>query len=38
LRLMNEDGRALEPEEIVTSRGRKASARASVKARPARGR
>jgi DNA-binding HxlR family transcriptional regulator len=38
LRLMNEDGRALEPEDIVTTRGRKASARASVKARSARGR
>jgi DNA-binding HxlR family transcriptional regulator len=39
LRLMNEDGRALEPEEIVTTRGRKASARAaSIKARPTRAR
>jgi DNA-binding HxlR family transcriptional regulator len=39
LRLMNEDGRALEPEEIVSTRGRKVRARAaSVKARPARAR
>jgi DNA-binding HxlR family transcriptional regulator len=39
LQLMNEDGRALEPEEIIATRGRKASARAaSVKARPARAR
>ena len=38
LRLMNEEGRALEPEEIITSRGRKASTRASVKARSARDR
>jgi DNA-binding HxlR family transcriptional regulator len=29
LRLMNEDGRALEPEEIVATRGRKESARAA---------
>jgi streptomycin 3"-adenylyltransferase len=39
LRLMDADGRALEPEEIVRSLGRKASARAApVKARPARAR
>jgi DNA-binding HxlR family transcriptional regulator len=39
LRLMNEEGRALEPEEIVATRGRKPGARAtSMKARPTRAR
>lgn len=39
LRLMNVDGRALEPEEIVATRGRKPTTRAqSARARPARAR
>jgi hypothetical protein len=37
LQLLNEDGKRLEPEDIVVSRGRKVTARATVpRTRPAR--